>query len=113
MHGGQVKSVAERFELRPVWAAQAVRALHGAAVTRERHATEAGLEVLESGGNAGDPAVAVGLALAVTHSSAGNIGGARCCGEHLVALLLAPEVPEVNHFSAPRTDSAWRAGRHA
>ncbi len=44
-------------------------------VTRERHATEAGLKVLESGGNAIDAAVAVGFALAVTHPSAGNIGG--------------------------------------
>ena len=44
-------------------------------VTREAHATEIGLGVLKSGGNAVDAAVAVGFALAVTHSSAGNIGG--------------------------------------
>ncbi len=59
----------------PVWAAQPVRARHGMVVTRERHATEAGLKILESGGNAIDAAVAVGFALAVTHPSAGNIGG--------------------------------------
>jgi gamma-glutamyltranspeptidase/glutathione hydrolase len=59
----------------PVWAAQPVRARHGMVVTRERHATEIGLKVLESGGNAVDAAVAVGFALAVTHPSAGNIGG--------------------------------------
>ncbi len=59
----------------PTWAAQPVRARHGMVVTRERHATEAGLQVLASGGNAVDAAVAVGFALAVTHSSAGNIGG--------------------------------------
>ena len=44
-------------------------------VTREAHATDAGLKVLEAGGNAVDAAVAVGFALAVTHSAAGNIGG--------------------------------------
>ena len=59
----------------PVWAAQPVRARHGMVVSRERHATEAGLQVLKNGGNAIDAAVAVGLALAVTHPSAGNIGG--------------------------------------
>ena len=59
----------------PMWAAQPVRARHGMVVTRERHATEIGLQVLASGGNAVDAAVAVGFALAVTHPSAGNIGG--------------------------------------
>ena len=56
-------------------AAQPVRARHGMVVSSERHATEAGLRALESGGNAVDAAVAVGFALAVTHPSAGNIGG--------------------------------------
>src|SRR6202050_1380499 len=59
----------------PTWAAQPVRARHGMVVSRETHATQAGLKVLESGGNAVDAAVAVGFALAVTHSSAGNLGG--------------------------------------
>ena len=59
----------------PVWSAQPVRAKHGMVVTRERHATEAGVKVLEAGGNAVDAAIAVGFALAVTHPSAGNIGG--------------------------------------
>ena len=59
----------------PASAAQPVRARHGMVVTRERHATQVGLQVLESGGNAVDAAVAVGFALAVVHPSAGNIGG--------------------------------------
>src|SRR5262245_27245453 len=59
----------------PVWAAQPVRARHGMVVSRERHATQVGLDVLKAGGNAVDAAVAVGFALAVTHPSAGNIGG--------------------------------------
>jgi len=59
----------------PVWAAQPVRGRKGMVVTREPRATEVGLKILESGGNAVDAAVAVGFALAVTHPSAGNIGG--------------------------------------
>src|SRR6516165_5862284 len=59
----------------PMWAAQPVRARYGMVVTRERHATEIGLRVLKNGGNAIDAATAVGLALAVTHPSAGNLGG--------------------------------------
>src|SRR3954469_24305564 len=59
----------------PAWAAQPVRARHGMVVSREKHATAAGLQALKNGGNAIDAAVAVGLALAVTHPSAGNLGG--------------------------------------
>jgi gamma-glutamyltranspeptidase/glutathione hydrolase len=59
----------------PAWSAQPVRARRGMVVTRERHATEAGIKILEAGGNAVDAAIAVGFALSVTHPSAGNIGG--------------------------------------
>jgi gamma-glutamyltranspeptidase/glutathione hydrolase len=59
----------------PAWSAQPVRAKRGMVVTREPHATGIGVKVLDSGGNAVDAAVAVGFALAVTHPSAGNIGG--------------------------------------
>ncbi|MCA9629659.1 MAG: gamma-glutamyltransferase [Myxococcales bacterium] len=47
----------------------------GMVTSVEAQATRAGVEILEAGGNAVDAAVAVGYALAVTHPSAGNIGG--------------------------------------
>jgi gamma-glutamyltranspeptidase/glutathione hydrolase len=58
-----------------MWAAQPVHARHAMVVTVEPHATDAGVAVLQAGGNAVDAAIAVGFALAVTHPSAGNLGG--------------------------------------
>jgi gamma-glutamyltranspeptidase/glutathione hydrolase len=52
-----------------------VQGTHGLVTSVEEQATRAGVEVLARGGNAVDAAVAVGFALAVTHPSAGNIGG--------------------------------------
>ena len=59
----------------PACPAEPLRARHGMVVAREPGATRVGLRVLQSGGNAIDAAVAVGFALAVTHPSAGNLGG--------------------------------------
>src|SRR5215475_1375561 len=53
----------------PVYAQKAM------VVAAEDHAVDIGVDVLRSGGNAIDAAVAVGFALAVTHPYAGNIGG--------------------------------------
>ncbi|WP_438025485.1 gamma-glutamyltransferase [Sorangium sp. So ce233] len=55
--------------------ARAVRGDAGLVTSVEEHATRAGADVLRRGGNAVDAAVAVAFALAVTHPSAGNIGG--------------------------------------
>ena len=44
-------------------------------VSQNKHATEAGYEILKKGGNAIDASVAVGFALAVTLPRAGNLGG--------------------------------------
>jgi len=62
-----------------VSAREPVRARHAMVAAQEPHATDVGVAVLKAGGNAVDAAVAVGFALAVTHSTAGNIGGGFRC----------------------------------
>ena len=52
-----------------------VRAPHGMVVSESVYASQAGADVLAAGGNAVDAAIATGFALAVSHPSAGNIGG--------------------------------------
>jgi gamma-glutamyltranspeptidase/glutathione hydrolase len=56
-------------------AGEPVRAARGMVVSSHRLASEVGLEVLRQGGKAVDAALATGLALAVVHPSAGNLGG--------------------------------------
>lgn len=51
------------------------RAKNGMVVSSHYLASQAGVEVMKKGGNAVDAAIATGFALAVTHPSAGNIGG--------------------------------------
>jgi len=52
-----------------------VRATHGMVASENALATQVGVDVLKSGGNAVDAAVAVGFTLAVTLPNAGNLGG--------------------------------------
>ncbi|MDA0336377.1 MAG: gamma-glutamyltransferase [bacterium] len=56
-------------------ATESVPLASGMVVSDHWLASEAGRDVLAAGGNAVDAAIATGLALAVTHPSAGNIGG--------------------------------------
>ncbi len=64
----------------------------GLVTTVEENATRVGVEVLRKGGNAIDAAVAVAYALAVTHASAGNIGG----GGFMIIRLKSGEVHAVD-----------------
>lgn len=64
-------------------AAGAVEAEHGLVVSAHRLASEAGMRVLEAGGNAIDAAVVVGYALAVVDPCCGNIGGGGFMTIHL------------------------------
>ena len=61
----------------------ALESADGMVVTAQHLASDVGADILRSGGNAVDAAVAVGFALAVTHPCCGNIGGGGFLVLHL------------------------------
>src|SRR4029079_17783884 len=62
-----------------------VVARNGMVAAQEKIAAHVGVDILRQGGNAGDAAVAVGVAIHVTHPQAGNIGGGGFMLVHLAA----------------------------
>jgi len=72
---------------------EAIQGKNGMVTSRSALASEVGVAVLKSGGNAIDAAVATGFALAVTYPSAGNIGG----GGFAVVRLESGEVVTLDH----------------
>lgn len=88
----------------PLFAAspQAVQGKNGMVTSRSALASKVGVDILKSGGNAIDAAVATGFALAVTYPSAGNIGG----GGFAVVRLESGELVTLDHReSAPASAS--------
>jgi gamma-glutamyltranspeptidase/glutathione hydrolase len=84
---------------------RAVKGAHGAVTSVEANATRVGIEVLGKGGNAVDAAVAVAYVLAVTHPSAGNIGG----GGFMMVRLASGEVHAIDfRETAPKTVTTER-----
>jgi len=75
-----------------VWARPAV-APHGMVSSTSPEATQAGVEILKSGGNAADAAVAVALVLAVTKPYYGSLGG----GGFMMVKFNGHEVEALDH----------------
>jgi gamma-glutamyltranspeptidase / glutathione hydrolase len=74
---------------------------NGMVVSSNKYASDIGLEILKSGGNAIDAAIATGFALAVVHPGAGNIGG----GGFMVIRLADGRVTTIDFRETAPTDA--------
>lgn len=88
-------------------------ARNGMVASQEARASRIGVDILESGGNAIDAAVAVGFALAVTLPRAGNLGGGGFMLVHLAASkkTIAIDYREIAPLDTPRDVFLDEAGR--
>jgi gamma-glutamyltranspeptidase / glutathione hydrolase len=78
-----------------------VHAQHAIVVSVHELASQAGVEIMQAGGNAIDAAVATGFALAVVHPAAGNLGGG--------GLMLIRMADGVAHFVDYREEAPGAA----
>src|SRR5881396_118910 len=81
---------------------QPVTAPHAMVVTAHPVATQAGVEILQQGGNAIDAAIAVAFALEVVYPVAGNIGG----GGFIVHRTAAGEVAALDYREAAPSNAS-------
>src|SRR6266542_976609 len=79
-----------------------VTAPHAMVVTAHPLATQAGVEILQHGGNAIDAAIAVAFALEVVYPVAGNIGG----GGFIVHRTAAGEVAALDYREAAPSNAS-------
>lgn len=69
LHGPLAPAVSTAASREPI------RGRHGIVASTNEVASRVGVDIMKSGGNAVDAAIAVAFALAVTHPAAGNLGG--------------------------------------
>jgi gamma-glutamyltranspeptidase/glutathione hydrolase len=96
---------------------QPARARRGMVAAQEARASQVGVQALADGGNAVDAAVATAFALAVTHPTAGNVGGGgflllRTAGGEAVAYDFRETAPAGASATMWLEDGRYDARRH-